>query len=466
MSSFTSEPPALKKARVAEPDDSGEDLKSSDDESSEEDGDDGDEEPFRGNDMIDLVFMEPDDADDLLAEPQFTHQVFDEEEHLEEVRFMEAPENCRVTINIRCSDYKHLVGIPAGSSTEEQDKLIECIKKALPDDAEIHRLHGNNNGDDEDEENDATYLDRIDTFAAERDDNTCSTAPGKLLYTFKRGKDSYEIYLASGADSGVADIIKRAEALAMWYIETADSVDFAGDSRWQALLLYRRCDTCRDSTGRVVHKKVLSLAGYYTLFTFHNPFAGSKLRVCQALILPHLQGKGLGRELLLCTYRLVHDPSQGLVEVTVEDPAPGFQSLRDACDIEWLHTQTSSYDISSNDSNEIEALAHKLRITIGQAVYLREVSQYATLKDKYHQIDNNDNSDGVQSISLEAENQWKAFRLTIKRRFLKEKPEIKNLTKPKMQEELEALYNEQRERYERGYKTRQRLINRENSGTN
>ena len=35
-----------------------------------------------------------------------------------------------------------------------------------------------------------------------------------------------------------------------------------------------------------------------------------------------------------------------------------------------------------------------------------------------------------------------------------------------MQEELEALYNEQRERYERGYKTRQRLINRENSGTN
>ena len=46
--------------------------------------------------MIDLVFIEPDAEDYAVASPEFTHQVFDEEDHLEEVRFLEKPEDVRV----------------------------------------------------------------------------------------------------------------------------------------------------------------------------------------------------------------------------------------------------------------------------------------------------------------------------------------------------------------------------------
>jgi hypothetical protein len=58
------------------------------------------------------------------------------------------------------------------------------------------------------------------------------------------------------------------------------------------------------STNRPVNASLYYLAGYFTLFTFRNPIVGSKLRICQALVWPSQQKKGLGKELLLATYRL------------------------------------------------------------------------------------------------------------------------------------------------------------------
>ena len=57
----------------------------------------------------------------------------------------------------------------------------------------------------------------------------------------------------------------------------------------------------------------------------------------------------------------------------------------------------------------------------------------------------------------ENSNEWKTFRLSVKRRLLRQRPELKALEKPAMQKELEELYNEQQQRYERVFKTRNRL---------
>jgi len=491
-----------KRQKVAAADDSGEDIGGSSEDGSDDSCDDGDgnkegeedDEPFRGNEMIDLVFMEPDSAlDYFVSEPQYTHQVFDEEEHLEEVRFMEQPEDCRVTVNVRCGDYRHLVGVPAGNSAEEQQQLLKCLQKALPADAEIHLLHGNNNNEEEEGE-DAAYLDRVDRFAAEAVD---IAPPGKLVHSFtlpsssnsksacasagaeETDTETYEIYLASNKDAGASLLVRRAEALAMWFIETADSVDFAGDDRWHAVFLYRRTTSAvTNARGSVVpgpsggHS--LSLAGYYTLFTFHNPFAGSKVRVCQALVLPHLQGSGLGKHLLLSTYEhVVHRQGSGLVELTVEDPAPGFQAMRDACDVEWCLKQTGSVDVdpdtstsTSNTTNTfLGELSSRLRITAAQTEYLSELTRFARLKQREGEGESGE-SDSTSSGSAGAgvvpaaavETDWKAFRLSIKRRLLREHPDLRSLEKPKMQQELETLYGEQQERFERGNKARQRLL--------
>jgi hypothetical protein len=52
------------------------------------------------------------------------------------------------------------------------------------------------------------------------------------------------------------------------------------------------------------------------------------------LVLPPYQGRGLGRHALLEVYALASRREE-VLEVTVEDPCPGFQRLRDAVDMEW-----------------------------------------------------------------------------------------------------------------------------------
>ena len=127
--------------------------------------------------------------------------------------------------------------------------------------------------------------------------------------------------------------LRRAEKVAMWHIETADAVDYA-DEHWEIATLYR-CQDVIDNNNNNIDSCVRSVVGYMTLYTFLNPFKGAKLRVCQALILPHEQKKGLGRDMLLAIYRLAIERAD-VVEITVEDPCPGFEHMRDTVDCEWF----------------------------------------------------------------------------------------------------------------------------------
>jgi GNAT superfamily N-acetyltransferase len=56
-----------------------------------------------------------------------------------------------------------------------------------------------------------------------------------------------------------------------------------------------------------------------------------RLRVSQILILPPYQRKGHGQRLLELVYKLALDVH--CVEVTIEDPSPAFQFVRDLTDI-------------------------------------------------------------------------------------------------------------------------------------
>jgi len=57
-------------------------------------------------------------------------------------------------------------------------------------------------------------------------------------FTHSNSGQSYEIWQCVASDSGASELIARAEKTAMWFIETADSVDFA-DLRWSAVLLFQ-----------------------------------------------------------------------------------------------------------------------------------------------------------------------------------------------------------------------------------
>jgi histone acetyltransferase 1 len=180
---------------------------------------------------------------------------------------------------------------------------------------------------------------------------------GTLIECFIVDNQIFEIFLVTAKDTGATEFLNKAEKVAIWFIETADSVDFS-DERWEALFLFRKniknitTNTSTTTTTTTLITELSSsdttqetdevfFAGYFTLFTFNNPIVGSKIRICQALILPHLQNFGLGKKMLHTIHKLANERSH-VVEITVEDPAVAFQRLRDVVDFECFLNLHSS----------------------------------------------------------------------------------------------------------------------------
>ena len=129
------------------------------------------------------------------------------------------------------------------------------------------------------------------------------------------------------------------------------------------------------------HTNYYYFSGYFTLFTFRNPVAGSKLRICQALILPHLQGKGLGREMLLAVYRLAEERDD-VAEITVEDPAVTFQRLRDKVDFQWakIKVDSSLNDVLNHSTKEfISNISKSCKFCHSQSVFVSEAIKLYTI---------------------------------------------------------------------------------------
>jgi hypothetical protein len=201
-----------------------------------------------------------------------------------------------------------------------------------------------------------------------------------------------------------------------------------------------------------------------TLFTFHNPFAGDKLRVCQALIFPEKQHGGFGRELLLSIYRLAAE-RENIVEVTVEDPSPGFQRLRNAVDFEWYTLQynpekqvtLSTTQLSPAErEKEYTDIAKRLKIIKLQAIFAKEASEYIELlHSSLHECDTQSTSDSMEVYLshlhelVTAHNKFSEFRLQVKRTLVKNDPanELKYLSKTDLQKELSTLFEEKMMKY-------------------
>ena len=59
------------------------------------------------------------------------------------------------------------------------------------------------------------------------------------------------------------------------------------------------------------------------------------MRICQALLLPPYQRQGHGKVMLRAVHEIAMQSDQ-IVEINVEDPAPGFVALRNRVDYELL----------------------------------------------------------------------------------------------------------------------------------
>lgn len=402
----------------------------------------------RANDHISLSFPR---LSDQVHKPTFTHQLFEDEK----MDFLSADEQkLQICVDVDvASGLRHFVTVRGSSSHITTQLAKEGIQFALPDDT----VHGQ--------------------YAA----GSASAPIGTLLTAFAANGLAYEMYLATDRDTGAGDLLRHAEKLAMWFIETADSVDFA-DPRWEVLFLYQLDSPASDEGASQVHLFV----GYTTLFTFHNPALGDRLRICQALVLPPAQGRGLGWQMLSEAYRLAMQ-REVVTEITVEDPCPEFAALRDAVDVQCASKHYGQGHGQLQQQGAAQ-LAKDLKITIPQANFACEMLDYVDMLN--HTVlaakswskashdceeDEEDSAVGYLQMVL-TDNPWltaeviqalqkavqehdgfSAFRLRVKRNLLNEDKELKAMDKPAMQAELVTLFEERVLRYRKALKTCFRL---------
>jgi GNAT superfamily N-acetyltransferase len=179
-----------------------------------------------------------------------------------------------------------------------------------------------------------------------------------------QNKSTFCLSLATGQKA--APYHEQVQRLALLFIETADEVDVADETAgyWKVLYLFRKHSATK-----------YSLAGYLTLYHFAAPFRkplpGTVARICQVLLLPPYQRSGHGQVMLQAVADLAHgvyttairqrpvSPSkkeltsyaESLVEVNVEDPAPGFTALRNRVDYVRFR-QHHSYSENDDDNND------------------------------------------------------------------------------------------------------------------
>ena len=163
------------------------------------------------------------------------------------------------------------------------------------------------------------------------------TAPiGNVVKEYQRNSMNFVMSLADGSDA--AEYHDQVQKLALWFIETADSVNLAsseGGGYWKVLYIFRKHS-----------KEKYSLVGYMTVFHFRSPFkkpkSGIVARVCQVLILPPYQRMGHGKALLQQVYDMAHDSNNDIVEINVEDPAAACTALRNLLDYQLLKESLNS----------------------------------------------------------------------------------------------------------------------------
>lgn len=342
----------------------------------------------RVNDILKLHFHCL-DGQDHVAAPTFTHQLFDEEKlHVSET----SDPSISVLVHMRDMSSRVRLG---GLQPAEEEEVLAVLQRAL--------------------------------------NSSISSFPpgGQSVRSFINRDEQFEILLSNHRNEGTCELVAACERLAMWFIETADAVQFA-DDKWEALFVYKKG----------ADRAASELVGYLTLYTFINPVFGAKVRICQALVLPRYQQRGLGREMLLATYDMCRSRPE-VAEVTVEDPAEGFQHLRDAVDVEWFLRCCGSdgpligYDSDSRSLSNalfssgltVDMCATHLKITKLQAEFVIDALQYFFLNsdDTVHEA-------GVPDM--------KRWRLDVKQRLLKRLPELRLLPKPEMQRELDVAFRD------------------------
>jgi len=335
-----------------------------------------------------LQFIRADGDESEEYEPEFVHQIFDEESI--EYPSDAAPLAIKVRYSLATLDLCYEANVPIEGAAEA---ALYTLAGALPTPvADTTALR---------ERASSAFAPEIAGECLVRECNARGGEDGGGV------SPPCAIYCSTLAGAPPARLAfhERLQSLFRWAIETADPID-AADDRWRLFTMWRRCGD------------LMELVAACTVFRFQRwiPKEGPRplLRVCQVVVLPPFRGQGHGSRLLQAIYD--HAKAEGCLDVTVEDPNDAFRLVRDLTDLRSC-LQASLMrpaDMCSAPTPEQLAKARKvLPVTEDQLHRCFEVQQYQMLLDELARLR------AAGATAHEEEAATKPFRLSLKKRINK-----------------------------------------------
>lgn len=251
------------------------------------------------------------------------------------------------------------------------------------------------------------------------------------VLAYETGGKNYAVYKEAFFEHGEDGALVKNEAFHAYHLRMAslmfihiDGASFIDDEdpRWEVFVV-------AEEEG----DKPASFVGYATTYPFSMltkdesnamTFA-HRIRISQVLVSPLHQGRGHGRKILHAIYKKAKE--RKALEVTVEDPSLGFRLLRDVTDLKRGYAAgLLNPDVAAPKEQEEEIIARlrkELALTVGQAKRCLEVHQ-------------------LRHINRDDEEQYKKYRLWVKRRLFKENYEIlDNFDKEERKVKLAEIYD-------------------------
>ncbi|VDN08861.1 unnamed protein product [Dibothriocephalus latus] len=266
--------------------------------------------PIYKRPLNDLIVREKSDLEAGESfNPEMTHQIFGESEKIFGYK------DLSVTIAVMAGSLSTYVDI------KYSEKISPNLSKGVePDDIvkEMSKIY--------DEKLITSEAGFWETFGEELSFRPFGTL--KSGYTLNKGGHAHEfvIYHVDQTADNFDEFTKyhkRMEPFLMYFIDGSSFITL--DENWSFYILYEKF------TSHSSPEKRYALVGFLTMYAFYAFPEHVRPRVSQVLILPPFRGMGHATRLL----EVVYDdfvPLPKVIDITVEEPSPDFQRLRDFLD--------------------------------------------------------------------------------------------------------------------------------------
>ncbi|XP_018566781.1 histone acetyltransferase type B catalytic subunit [Anoplophora glabripennis] len=190
---------------------------------------------------------------------------------------------------------------------------------------------------------------------------------GRVLAEFKDEKQgklisdqnvqvNYKITKCDITDENFQRFHSKFETFIVWYIDAANPIDLT-DDRWMLYYVYEEFEH------PVTNEIYRSAVGYCSVYKFYAYPDNIRARISQFFILPPHQRKGIGSKLY---HTIINDIKKmpKVIDVTVEEPTPHFQKIRDFEDCTTIYKELNGagIDICSTNTKKIFGYMKKEKI--------------------------------------------------------------------------------------------------------